>query len=341
MSRHMNKQLRFDFPKRPRRLRQTESIRRLVEDVSVTLNDLVQPMFILPGNNDATQVSSMPGIYRRNLEDTLKECESLLSHGIKAIAPFPQIESKYKSEDGSHALDENCFLYEALRRIKKEFPELIVFSDIALDPYTSHGHDGVISSYGDVDNDATVEILGKMAVLTASTGVDFVAPSDMMDGRVGHIRSSLDDAGFERTGILSYCVKYASAYYGPFRDAVGSKKTGGYVSKSSYQMNPASTLDVLRELELDEQEGADILMVKPAGVYLDIIRTVAENTVLPVAAYQVSGEYAQIAAASQNGWLDLDNCITESLVSIKRSGANLIFSYFSKYFAEKLFSNMQ
>lgn len=337
MSRHMNKQSRFDIPKRPRRLRQSESIRELVEEVWVTPNDLIQPLFILPGKAESSEVSSMPGIFRKNLENTLKECEELLTLGVKAIAPFPQIDPVHKTENGCYALNEDCFLYEALRRIKKEFPELLIFSDLALDPYTTHGHDGVINKNGDVDNDATVEILGKMAVMTASTGVDFVAPSDMMDGRVGHIRSVLDQSGNEKTGILSYCVKYASAYYGPFRDAVGSKKSGSYVSKSSYQMNPASTMDILREVELDESEGADIIMVKPAGAYLDVIKMVSDNTLLPVAAYQVSGEYAQIYAAAQNGWLDLDDCIKESLIAIKRSGAQLILSYFSKYYAQNLF----
>jgi porphobilinogen synthase len=322
---------------RPRRLRQKSSIRRLIEDIHVTVNDLIQPIFITEGNLAPTEVSSMPNIYRRNLNDTLQYCEDLLRVGIKAIAPFPQIDPKYKTRDGNHALDPNCFLYKALHKIKTNFPELIIFSDLALDPYTTHGHDGIVDENGYVLNDETVERLANMAVLTAETGADFVAPSDMMDGRVGAIRQSLDQAGWQNTGILSYCVKYASAYYGPFRDAVGSAQKGVYVDKASYQMNPANRKEVLREVALDEEEGADMIMVKPAGVYLDIIREVADISSVPVAAYQVSGEYSQIYAAHLNGWLDLEACAKESLTAIKRAGANLILSYFSKAFAENKF----
>lgn len=337
MSRIMTEHVQVNTRFRPRRLRQNIAIRQLVEEIQVSSNDLVQPLFILPGNSDPTEVSSMPGIFRRNLQDTLKECEQLLKLGIKAIAPFPQIDSSFKTAEGLHAVEDGCFLYEALSTIKKEFPELIVFSDLALDPYTTHGHDGLLGEDGTVLNDETVNLLSQMALKVAETGVDFVAPSDMMDGRVGAIRDLLDQSNFINTGILSYCVKYNSAFYGPFRDAVGSKKKSGYVDKGTYQMNPANIRDILREVKLDESEGADILMVKPAGAYLDVIKEVSNCSDLPISAYQVSGEYAQLYAAHMNGWLDLESCVRESLLGIKRAGAQLILTYFAKSFASGKF----
>jgi len=253
------------------------------------------------------------------------------------VALFPVTPPEKKDAGGSEALNPDCLVLRAVREIKSKCPELIVITDVALDPYTSHGHDGVLNDGGtDVDNDATVEILAAMAVKQAEAGVDWVAPSDMMDGRVGAIRAALDEAGHTDVVILSYAVKFASAFYGPFRDAVGSQSAAGksYIDKRTYQLNPANVRESLVEAALDEDEGADILMVKPAGAYLDIISEVAQNTDLPVAAYQVSGEYAQIHAAAQNGWLDYEKTRDESLLAIKRAGADLILTYFAREVAE-------
>jgi porphobilinogen synthase len=281
----------------------------------------------------------MPGVFRLNIADLVKECRTLAKLGVPAVALFPKLDPKLKDDEGTQALNAETLVLRSVRAVKKALPELVVITDVALDPYTSHGHDGVLTSArDDVENDRTVNLLCKMAVLQAQAGVDLVAPSDMMDGRVGAIRRALDAAGHSGTGILAYSAKYNSAYYGPFRDAVGSAQAAGtrLLSKATYQMNPANRREAVSEALLDEAEGADIVMVKPAGMYLDIIRDVCEATRKPVAAYQISGEYAQIQAAARLGWLDLARCRHESLIAIKRAGADLILTYFAKDMAAAL-----
>jgi porphobilinogen synthase len=281
----------------------------------------------------------MPGIARLSIKATVAECRELHALGISGVALFPKLDESLKSDDGREALNPNTLVLRAIRAIKAAVPELTVITDLALDPYTEHGHDGLWdASAQDLANDATVELLAEMAVLAAEAGVDMVAPSDMMDGRVGAIRSALDDNDFEKTAIMAYSAKFASAYYGPFRDAVGSARSAGThnLNKRSYQLNPANRREALVEIALDEEEGADVLMVKPAGPYLDIIREVREETELPLAAYQVSGEYAQIMAAAEQGWLDRARCRDESLLAIRRAGADMILTYFAKAFAQSL-----
>ncbi len=330
---------KLQIRRRPRRLRQSEIIRNLVQENKLNVNDFIQPLFVIDGDNPPEPVGSMPEVKRFNLKDLIDECYKLIDLGIRSIALFPKLDSSLKTADGQEALNENTLILRATRAIKKANLPLLMFNDIALDPYTNHGHDGVLSEDGSyVDNDRTVEILASMAVLSARAGVDFVAPSDMMDGRVGIIREALDAESFEQTGILAYSAKFASAYYGPFRDAVGSSGAAGthHLDKKSYQLNPANRREALVETQLDEEENADILMVKPAGPYLDIICDLRNSTNLPVAAYQVSGEYAQIHAAAQLGWLDLEKCREESLLAIKRAGADIILTYFAKAMAKAL-----
>ena len=318
------------LPVRPRRLRQSSAIRRLVAETHWLAGDLVYPLFV-QDEKESAEVTSMPGVRRHSMDSLLQECEQALAAGILAVAIFPSIKQSLKNARGTHGLKEDNLLYRTVRRVKQTLPELVVITDVALDPYTSHGHDGVLTADGHtVDNDETVAILRRLAVKEAQAGADIVAPSDMMDGRVAAIREALDEEGFEDTVILSYAAKYASAYYGPFRDAVGSKIGKDAISKASYQMDPSNVREALREVALDAEEGADIVMVKPAGPYLDVIRVVKEFTHLPVAAYQVSGEYAQIHAAAQLGWLDYERTRDEALLSIKRAGADIIFTYFAK-----------
>jgi porphobilinogen synthase len=281
----------------------------------------------------------MPGVSRLSIRDLVKESRGLRKLGILAVALFPRIDSRLKDEEGTAALREDALILRAVRAVKKAVPDLLVMTDIALDPYTTHGHDGVLTpDGGDVDNDRTVGILSAMAVLHAGAGVDVVAPSDMMDGRVGAIRKALDAAGKEDTAIMAYTAKYASAFYGPFREAVGSAKAAGTRSldKRTYQLNPANRREAFTELRLDEAEGADIMMVKPAGLYLDIISGLRFATRKPIAAYQVSGEYSQIHAAARLGWLDLAQCRRESLIAIKRAGADMILTYFARDMAAEL-----
>jgi len=326
----------MNLPRRPRRLRRNAATRALLQETRVTADDLVYPLFVKAGDGPE-DVSSMPGVKRHSIVGLVDECRAAHAVGIKAVALFPVTAPDLKDERGSEALNPDCLVLRAVRMVKETVPDLIVITDVALDPYTSHGHDGVLNDGGtDVDNDATVEILAAMAVKQAEAGVDWVAPSDMMDGRVGAFRAALDEAGHMDVVILSYAVKFASAFYGPFRDAVGSQSAAGksYIDKRTYQLNPANVRESLVEAALDEDEGADILMVKPAGAYLDIISEVAQNTDLPVAAYQVSGEYAQIHAAAQNGWLDYEKTRDESLLAIKRAGADLILTYFAREVAE-------
>jgi porphobilinogen synthase len=311
----------------------------LVEETVLLPKNLIAPIFVVDGKGKPEPIKSMPGVSRLCIADLVRECRALQKLGILAVALFPKLEASLKDGEGTAALREDALILRAVRAVKKEVPGLTVMTDIALDPYTSHGHDGVLTpDGGDVDNDRTVGILARMAVLHASAGVDLVAPSDMMDGRVGAIRKALDAAGHEGTAIMAYTAKYASAYYGPFRDAVGSASAAGTTSldKRGYQLNPANRREAFTELQLDEAEGADIVMVKPAGLYLDIIRELRQRTSKPIAAYQVSGEYSQIHAAARLGWLDLEQCRRESLLAIKRAGADLILTYFAKEMAAEL-----
>jgi porphobilinogen synthase len=335
----MPENFKLDLTHRPRRLRRTASLRALTEETVLRPQDFIAPLFVIDGPGRPEAVASMPGVFRLNLADLAKECRALHKLGVPAVALFPSIDPKRKDPEGSIALREDALVLRAVRAVKKAVPDLAVMTDLALDPYTTHGHDGVLTPDGrDVDNDRTVGILCQMAVLHARAGVDLVAPSDMMDGRIGAIRRALDAAGLTHTGIMAYSAKFASAYYGPFRDAVGSAQAAGTValSKATYQLNPANRREALIEAALDEQEGADILMVKPAGLYLDIIREVRNATHKPVAAYQVSGEYAQIHAAAKLGWLELERCRRESLLAIKRAGADMILTYFAKDIAAEL-----
>jgi len=310
----------------------------MTRETHLLVEDLVYPLFVHAGDTNQP-VSSMPGVERRSIPDLVRECREAFGLGLPAVAIFPVIDKSLKDARGSHALDPGNLLFRALSEVKAAVPGLVLIADVALDPYTSHGHDGVLTEDGaDVDNDATVELLCELAVLEARAGADIVAPSDMMDGRVGAIRRALDAGGLTGTCILSYAAKFASAYYGPFRDAVGSKPAAGTppLSKATYQLDPANAREALREVALDEAEGADMVMVKPAGPYLDVIRGVRERTNLPLGAYQVSGEYAQIHAAAQAGWLDYTACRDESLLAIKRAGADFIITYFAREVAEAM-----
>ena len=317
------------LPVRPRRLRQSNAIRRLVAETHLLPGDLIYPLFV-HDERESVEISSMPGVLRHSIDSLIRECEEALAVGILAVAVFPSIKPGLKNARGTHGLKDDNLLYRAVRRAKQALPELVVVTDVALDPYTSHGHDGVLAADGSVDNDETVAILRRLAVKEAQAGADIVAPSDMMDGRVAAIREALDEEGFQDTIILSYAAKYASAYYGPFREAVGSKIGKDSIDKATYQMDPSNLREALREIALDAEEGADIVMVKPAGPYLDVIRAVKESTNLPVAAYQVSGEYAQVHAAAKLGWLDYQRTRDEALLAIKRAGADIILTYFAK-----------
>lgn len=335
----MAKTTKLEITHRPRRLRRQPSRRALVAETVLRVEDLIAPLFVVDGKGRPEPIASMPGVFRLNIADLVKECRELFKLGVPAVALFPKLEAKLKDAEGTEALNPDTLVLRAVRAVKAAVPELTVITDVALDPYTSHGHDGVLNeAKDDVDNDRTVVILGKMAVLQAEAGVDFAAPSDMMDGRVGYIRKALDAAGYTDVGILAYSVKYNSAYYGPFREAVGSAQAAGtrLLSKATYQMDPANRREAVREMQHDVLQGADIVMVKPAGLYLDIIREVRNNTRLPVAAYQISGEYAQIHAAAKLGWLDLVRCRNESLLAIKRAGADMILTYFAKDVAAAL-----
>jgi len=320
------------FPEyRPRRLRRTENIRSLVRETHLTIDDLIYPLFICEGKNIKQEIKSMPEVYRFSIDKALEEIKEATQLGIKAILLFGIPDTK--DEVGTSAYIENGIIQKAVRAIKDKFPELIVITDVCLCEYTSHGHCGIIKN-GEVDNDLTLEVLAKIAVSHAKAGADIVAPSDMMDGRVGRIREALDEAGFSHVAIMSYAVKYCSAFYGPFREAAESAPKFG--DRRSYQMDPANSREALREASLDIEEGADIIMVKPAMPYLDIIKMLRNEFNYPLAAYQVSGEYAMIKAAAKLGWLDEEKILWESLISIKRAGADLIITYFAKKIAKKL-----
>ena len=329
------KKMTLSIPIRSRRLRRTSGIRRLFSETEFSPSRLVAPLFVIDGQGKPESIPSLPGHFRFPIPALLREAHRLARRGVGGIAIFPCLSQRIRTPNAKEALNPKGLVYRALRTLKKELPELPVFADVALDPYTSHGHDGLLDQTGkDVDNDATVRLLMKQAVLLANAGADFVAPSDMMDGRIAYIRKALDQAGFIETGILSYAAKFASSLYGPFRDAVGSARSAGTrtLDKRGYQADPANRRAILRDALLDEKEGADVLMVKPAGPYLDILRDLRESTRLSLAAYQVSGEYAQIHAAAQKGWVDLRKTRDESLLSIRRAGADLIFTYFAKDF---------
>jgi porphobilinogen synthase len=313
---------------RPRRLRRNPSIRSMVQETKLSVDDLIYPLFVMEGENQQEEITSMPGCYRRTLDLLLVEIAECYGLGIKAIALFPVVPEEKKDDQGTESYNPQGLAQRAVAAIKKATPEITIITDVALDPFTTHGHDGVMNEAGVILNDETVAILAKMAVSQAAVGSDMVAPSDMMDGRVGAIRQALDANGYEHVSILAYSAKYASAYYGPFREALGSAPKSG--DKKTYQMDPANSREALREIELDIAEGADMVMVKPALAYLDIIHLVKANCNVPVAAYNVSGEYSMIRAAGKMGWIDEKKIILETLLSMKRAGADLILTYFAK-----------
>lgn len=324
------------FPgRRLRRLRRHDFSRRLVAENQLSVDDLIYPMFVLEGENQREQVSSMPGVDRVSIDLLLQECARLVELGIPMVALFPVTPASAKSEMAEAAYDDNGLAQRAVKAIKADFPELGVMTDVALDPFTIHGQDGILDNSGYVVNDITTEVLVKQAVSHARAGVDVVAPSDMMDGRIGAIRSALEAEGFINTQIMAYSAKYASAFYGPFRDAVGSAGNLKGADKKTYQMDPANSDEALQEIALDIQEGADMVMVKPGMPYLDIVRRAKDTFGVPTFAYQVSGEYAMLQAAIKNGWLGQD-VIEESLLGFKRAGADGILTYFAKSVAERL-----
>jgi porphobilinogen synthase len=319
-----------NFPeRRMRRLRRTQFLRDMVSETLLTPKDFIYPVFILDGEKRHEDVASMPGVARMSLDNLFAVCEDALSLGIPAIALFPLIDATKKTPGGEEAFNPNGLVPNAVRALKKRFPELGVITDIALDPYTTHGQDGVVDATGYILNDETNAILQKQAVMQAEAGVDIVAPSDMMDGRIGQIRAALDAGGHIHTCIMAYSAKYASAYYGPFRDAVGSAGSLGKSNKKNYQMDPANSDEALREIALDLNEGADMVMVKPGMPYLDIVRRAKDTFAVPTFAYQVSGEYAMHKAAAANGWLDHDAVMMESLLAFKRAGADGVLTYFA------------
>ena len=327
------------IPRRPRRLRRSVAVRALFEECRIEAADLMAPLFVREGEGPPVAIGSMPGVFRFSLEGLVTECRELAALGIPGVALFPVTAPALKDLRGTEALNPNALVLRAVRAVRAAVPGLLVFTDVALDPYTTHGHDGLLTPDGqDVDNDATVAVLAEMAVLHAVSGTDFVLLSDMMDGRLGAIWCAFDVAGYSGTGILAYSAKFASAYYGPFREAVGSAAAAGTraLDKRTYQLNPANRREAIADALLDEAEGADVLMVKPAGPYLDVIAELRAATRLPVAAYQVSGEYAQVHAAAQMGWLDLERTRNESLLAIKRAGADVILTYFAKDLARDL-----
>ncbi len=316
-----------------RRNRRSEAIRSLVRETVVTPADLIWPLFVVDGTDQRIPIPSMPGCQRQSIDVVVEEARQAHALGIPAIALFPVIDPSLKDPTAAESARKDGLLPRAIRELKEAAPELAVVTDVAMDPYSSDGHDGLVHQ-GRILNDETLEILASMAICQAEAGADLVAPSDMMDGRIGYIRDALDDAGFEETGILAYSAKYASSFYGPFRDALDSAPEEG--DKKTYQMDPANAREALREVELDVMEGADMVMFKPAMPYLDVIAMIAAEVEVPVAAYQVSGEYAMLKAAAENGWLDGDAVFAESLLAIKRAGADMILTYAAKDFAAGL-----
>ena len=318
----------LDLVKRTRRNRKSAGMREMVQETRLHAADLVQPLFVIEGEEKEELIESLPGVKRFSVDLLLREIDDLERQGLKTVALFPVLPKEKKDAVGSEALNPDGLVFEAIRKVKRIFPEITLIVDIALDPYTDHGHDGLVNDKGEILNDETVDVLSQMAVLAAAAGADVVAPSDMMDGRIGAIRKALDQSGYHNTAILSYAAKYASNLYGPFREAVQAKLSFG--DKKTYQMNPANVREALRECHLDEEEGADMLMIKPALSYLDVIAKAKAETCLPIAAYHVSGEYSMVMAAAEKGWLNGDLVMMEHLLSIKRAGADIIFTYAAK-----------
>ncbi len=317
--------------RRNRILRKSDAIRSMVRETALSPADFIVPLFIIEGNQQISEISSMPGYYRRSIDLTVKEVKELWQMGLKAVLLFVKSADALKDNKGTEALNPNGLMQRSIRAIKEAAPEMVVMTDVALDPYSSYGHDGIVEN-GQIVNDPTVEVLAKMSVSHALAGADFVAPSDMMDGRIGAIRHALEEAGHTNTGIMAYSAKYASCFYGPFRDALDSAP--GFGDKKTYQMDPANRVEAIREVIMDVEEGADIVMVKPALSYLDIIREVKNTVDVPVSCYNISGEYAMIKAAAQMGWIDENKAIIETLTSMKRAGADMIATYFAKQAVE-------
>lgn len=320
---------------RPRRNRQNEVIRSMVRESFISPNHFIAPLFVIDGKNQRIPIKSMPGQFRLSLDELVKEAKELYSLGVKCVALFPAIDDKLKTPDAREAFNIDGLNARAIRAVKEAIPGMLVMGDIALDPYSSEGHDGLVDPVtGEILNDPTLEVLAKQALCEANAGADIIGPSDMMDGRVGYLRMALDESRFQNTMIMSYTAKYASGYYGPFREALDSAPKKG--DKKTYQMDPANSNEALREAELDTAEGADILMVKPGLPYLDIIYRLKEMSTLPIAAYNVSGEYAMVKAAAQNGWIDNDKVVLETLTCFRRAGADIILTYFAKEAAKLL-----
>ncbi len=317
--------------RRPRRNRKSEAVRNLIHETSVSVKDFIFPLFLIEGSKQKVEVNSMPGIYRFSIDSMLAEIESCLKLGITSFDVFPAYPESLKDSVASESYNPETFYLKGLREIKKQFPEVCLMSDVAMDPYSSDGHDGIVKN-GKIINDETLEVLGRMSLAQADVGVDIIGPSDMMDGRVGFIRNVLDEQGYTDVSIMSYTAKYASAFYGPFRDALDSAPKFG--DKKTYQMDYSNSKEALIEADLDVEEGADFLMVKPALSFLDIIKLLNDNYPLPIAAYNVSGEYSMVKAAAEKGWLDSERAMVEILTSIKRSGAKIILTYFAKEFAQ-------
>lgn len=320
----------INLTQRPRRNRKNAAIRGMIQENTVSVGNLIFPLFLIDGKNKKSEVASMPGIFRFSPDLLLKEIESCLNLGITTFDIFPALDDKLKNKTASESLNQKGLYLSCIRQIKKKLPEAVIMTDVAMDPYSSDGHDGLVKN-GEIVNDETLEILAQMALAQAEAGADIIGPSDMMDGRVGYLRNRLDENGFTNTSIMSYTAKYASAFYGPFRDALDSAPKFG--DKKTYQMNPANSREALIEAELDLNEGADFLMVKPALSYLDVIKLLHDNVNLPVAAYNVSGEYSMVKAAAAKGWIDGPRVRDEILLSIKRAGASVILTYFAKEFA--------
>lgn len=312
---------------RGRRLRASSAIRAMVTEHDLKPEDFIAPVFVMEGENKKTEIPSMPDYYRYTLDLLIDEVGELQDTGIRSVLLFVKVPEEKKDNKGTEALNPDGLMQRAAREIKEQFPDMLVMTDVALDPYSSYGHDGIVKD-GEILNDESVEILAKMAVSHAKAGVDMVAPSDMMDGRIGAMRDALDDEGFQNAGIMAYSAKYASSFYGPFRDALDSAP--GFGDKKTYQMDPANVKEAIKEAKLDEQEGADIVMVKPGLPYLDVVRAVKENVSVPVSVYNVSGEYAMLKAAAANGWLNEEEAMMEALIGFKRAGADLIATYFAK-----------
>ena len=330
----MTKAPKLRLTQRPRRMRRTDALRRMAAEAVLTPSDLVQPIFVVEGKGERQPISSMPGQSRLSVDNLVKEAKELAALGVPGIALFPKVSDDKKDEFGTESQNQNGLVPTAVKALKDAVPEMMIFCDVALDPYTSTGQDGIVRD-GIIINDETVFALQKQAITQAKAGCDFVAPSDMMDGRIGAIREALDDESLEECCIMSYAAKYASSFYGPFRDALDSAPRGG-ADKKTYQMDPANHSEAIREVELDLQEGADMVMVKPALPYLDIVRTVREISTVPVSAYHVSGEYAMLKAAGAQGWIDEEKCMREALLCIKRAGADVIFTYATKDIARSL-----